>query len=164
MSIQRIGDFINDIVRKRDFYAGSLMMLLGLGIALKGRTYEVGTLVHMGPGFMPTALGIILVILGVSIAGSATTVSEKENKDILPAEPQWRGWACILGGPISFMVLAHFAGFIPAAFACVFVSVWGDRATTLKSSLLLATIVTVIGAGLFSYLLQIPLPLLRWGI
>ncbi len=43
------------LMRKRDFYAGGLMLLLGLGIALKGMSYRAGTLMHMGPGFLPTA-------------------------------------------------------------------------------------------------------------
>ena len=35
---------LSELVRKRDFYAGGLMILLGLGIALKGATYRAGTL------------------------------------------------------------------------------------------------------------------------
>ena len=31
---------LRELVRKRDFYAGGLMILLGLGIALKGATYR----------------------------------------------------------------------------------------------------------------------------
>ena len=41
---------VRNLVRKRDFYAGGLMVLLGLGVALKGTTYRAGTLMHMGPG------------------------------------------------------------------------------------------------------------------
>jgi hypothetical protein len=41
---------------KRDFYAGGLMMLFGLFMALNGPSYRLGTLMHMGPGFMPTVL------------------------------------------------------------------------------------------------------------
>jgi hypothetical protein len=31
-----------------------LMMLFGLFMALNGPSYRLGTLMHMGPGFMPT--------------------------------------------------------------------------------------------------------------
>ena len=37
-------------------------------MAIKGPTYSVGTLMHMGPGFLPTALGVILICLGIAIA------------------------------------------------------------------------------------------------
>jgi uncharacterized protein (DUF486 family) len=51
---------------------------------------------------------------------------------------------------------------IPGIFMCVLVAAFGDRTATLKSSVLLAAFVTVFGVGLFSYLLQIPMPLLAW--
>jgi hypothetical protein len=56
---------------KRDFYAGGLMMLFGLFMAVNGPSYRLGTLMHMGPGFMPTVLGVILTFLGVLIAATA---------------------------------------------------------------------------------------------
>jgi uncharacterized protein (DUF486 family) len=38
----------------------------------------------------------------------------------------------------------------------------GDRQMTLKSSIILSLIVSVFGVALFSYLLQIPMPILTW--
>lgn len=152
----------NSLIRKRDFYAGGLMVLLGLVMALKGPTYKLGTLVHMGPGFMPTALGVILIILGILIAAS-TAAAEDGDEEILPAQPQWRGWACILAGPILFIILGSYGGMIPGTFACVFVSALGDRSATLKSAFLLAAMVTTLGVALFSYVLQVPMPLVQWG-
>ncbi len=57
---------VQNLVRKRDFYAGGLVILFGLVMALKGPGYHLGTLMHMGPGFLPTALGVILIFLGIS--------------------------------------------------------------------------------------------------
>ena len=54
-----------NLVRKRDFYAGGLIIMFGLLMALKGPSYRVGSLMHMGPGFLPTALGVILIFLGI---------------------------------------------------------------------------------------------------
>ena len=155
-------EFLQNFVRKRDFYAGGLIIFFGLVMALKGPTYNLGTLMHMGPGFLPTALGVILTGLGIAIAGTAIGVPEGEDEDIMPAHPEWWGWACILAGPLSFILFGSYFGFIPGTFACVFVSALGDRTATLKSSALLATFVTIFGVGLFSYLLQIPMPLLTW--
>ena len=41
---------IQNLVRKRDFYAGGLIIFFGLVMALKGPGYRLGTLMHMGPG------------------------------------------------------------------------------------------------------------------
>ena len=150
------------ITRKRDFYAGVLMVLLGLVAAVSGPTYRTGTLMHMGPGFMPTVLGITLMLLGIVIAASAAATPGGEDERILPEYPQWWGWSCILAGPLLFMICGSYGGLIPAVFACVFVSALGDRTATWKSALTLAVLVTAFGVALFSYLLQVPMPILAW--
>jgi uncharacterized membrane protein YhdT len=149
---------------KRDFYAGGLMILLGLGIALKGLSYRAGTLMHMGPGFLPTALGVLLVLLGIAIAAAGLAPSEGGDDDqrILPENPQWWGWACILAGPILFIILGRNFGMIPGTFGCVFIAALGDRNATWLGTFVLATVVTVFGVALFSYFLQVPMPILTW--
>jgi len=146
---------------KRDYYAGSLMLLLGVGAAVTGSGYKFGSLARMGPGFMPVVLGVVLAFLGILIAGTALASSEPDDRKFLPDNPQWFGWACIIAGPILFIILGHYGGMIPAVFGCVFVSALGDKAATYKSSLILALSVTVFGVLLFHYLLNIPFPLLR---
>jgi hypothetical protein len=147
---------------KRDYYAGGLIMLFGLIAVFKGPGYNIGTLLSMGPGYMPTALGVILVLLGIVIAGTALVTPAGEDERILPESPQWWGWLCILAGPALFILLGTYFGLLPASFACVFVSALGDRTTTLKSAAVLAAGISVFGVLLFSYLLQISMPVLRW--
>jgi hypothetical protein len=158
----------------REFAAGCLMAALGLFIAFKGTTYRAGTLMHMGPGFLPTALGVILVLLGIAIAlpdlkKSSAPVAEPtpaplpgehaESQTILPDHPQWFAWACILASPVAFIVFGRYFGMAPGTFACVLVAAMGDKDAKWRSSIILATIVTVFGVGLFSYFLQVPMPI-----
>jgi hypothetical protein len=151
---------------RRDFCAGGLMILFGLVAAVNGPSYRVGTLVHMGPGFMPTVLGVVLIILGVLIAGTATVGTteggETDDGNLLPKQPQWLAWLCILAGPAMFVVFGSVGGMAPATFACVFVAALGDREATWKSAFILAALVTVFGVLLFHYLLQVPMPVLEW--
>jgi Tripartite tricarboxylate transporter TctB family len=151
---------------RRDFCAGGLMILFGLIAAVNGPNYRVGTLMHMGPGFMPTVLGIILVLLGIAIAGTAAAVTAEQDSDenILPPSPQWLAWLCILSGPLMFIIFGSIGGMAPATFACVFVSAFGDREATWKTSLILAAAMTVFGVLLFHYLLQVPMPVLEWRL
>ena len=153
---------VERLVRKKDFYAGGLMILFGLLMSLKGPGYRLGTLMHMGPGFLPTALGVILICLGIAIAAGALATADGEDEDILPANREWLAWSCILASPLAFMVFGAYFGLAPGTFACVFVAAMGDREATLKNSLILSAFVTVFGVGLFSYLLQIPMPVLAW--
>ena len=153
---------VSGLARKRDFYAGGLMILFGLIMALKGPTYQLGTLMHMGPGFLPTVLGVILILLGIAIAGTALTAAEGEDEDILPEKPEWLAWGCILASPLVFMLFGTYGGMAPGTFACVFVAAMGDREATVKNSAILAAVITVFGVGLFSYILQIPMPVFTW--
>ena len=146
---------------KRDYYAGGLMLLLGVGAAVTGTGYKFGSLAKMGPGFMPVMLGVVLAFLGILIAGTALGSSEDDDKKFLPDNPQWFGWLCILGGPVLFIILGEFGGMIPAIFACVFVCALGDKTATYKSSAILAAGITLFGVLLFHYLLNVPFPLLR---
>src|ERR1700724_19109 len=108
---------------KRDYYAGGLMLLIGVGAAVTGTGYKFGTLARMGPGFMPVVLGVVLAFLGLLIAGTALGSSEPEEGKFLPDNPQWFGWFCILAGPVLFIILGYYGGVIPAGFASGFV--WG---------------------------------------
>jgi putative tricarboxylic transport membrane protein len=153
--------FLNKFVHRRDFYAGGLMVLLGIGTFLQAQSYKLGTLTHMGPGFFPSILGALLIFVGMLITGSAAA-SDADDGPIMPPHPEWRGWGCIIAGPLLFILCGYYGGLMPATFACVFVSSLGDRTATLRGSLILATGITVFGALLFSYILKVPFPLFRW--
>jgi uncharacterized membrane protein YhdT len=152
------------LLQKRDFYAGSLMTVIGAAVTLDSYYgYTLGTLTHMGPGMFPLMLGITLTFVGMLILGTAAASPLSNNERILPEKPEWFAWACILAGPILFIILGTYFGLVAATFACVFVPALGDRTATLKGSALLAAGVTFFGVALFSYVLKIPFPLFRWG-
>ena len=151
------------LLKKRDFYAGGLMILLGAAVTLDSATYSLGSLMHMGPGMFPFMLGIVLTFIGILICGTAMVAPLGEDENILPKQKEWRGWGCILAGPLLFILFGEFLGMVAGTFACVFVAALGDRQATLKSSFLLAAGVTFFGTILFSYVLQLPFPMFRWG-
>jgi hypothetical protein len=146
---------LSTLIHKRDFYAGGLLVLVGCGVVVQSRTYNVGTLMHMGPGFFPLMLGVLMALLGVLILGTAV-VAGGERERILPEQPEWRGWFCILAGPVLFIFCGIHGGMAPATFACVFVAALGDRTATIKASFLLASGITITGVVLFAYVLKIP--------
>ncbi|MFS8115361.1 tripartite tricarboxylate transporter TctB family protein [Rhizobium jaguaris] len=174
----------------RDVAGGLLMMVVGSAFSYFGWAYDVGTLSQMGPGFMPVALGGILVLLGLLIlvnglgfvvAGANTGkmprgIAAKQKDGAVPQLgeelhhsggpletihwPDWRGLAAIVLAIVAFVMLAEKGGLIVATFAVVFISALGDRNNRLQDALLLAAWVTVFGVAVFYYGLQIRLPLL----
>jgi hypothetical protein len=143
---------------RRDYYAGGLVMLLGIGAAVTGSGYEMGSLTRMGPGFFPTALGVLLAFVGVLIAGSAFYETADESAEA-SAPPDWRGWICIIAGALLFIVFAAHGGLLLATFSCVFVAALGDRTNTWKQAALLASGVAVFGIVVFAYALRVQIPI-----
>lgn len=151
--------------RQRDFYAGALMAAIGGVTILEASTYDIGSLTEMGPGFLPLALGCVLVLCGAVIAATGgrhppAGLADAAHMTVPPLD--WRGGAAIAVGVASFIVLGDQAGLMPATFACVFIAALGDRTTTLRGAAILAGAVTVLGSLLFVTALKIPFPLLRW--
>jgi hypothetical protein len=146
---------------RRDYYAGALMVLIGAIAINEARNYTLGTLQKMGPGYFPVMLGSLLILLGILIAGTASTGGNEEQEALPHAE--WRGWAGIIAGPALFILFGRYLGLLPATFACVFVAALGDREMTPKGAAILSAGVTIFGILLFSYLLKVSMPILKWG-
>lgn len=159
MAIQNWKDFINRL--NKDYYAGGLMTLLGLGAIVEGASYHIGTLSKMGSGFFPVALGVILALTGAAIAiGARSNVAAEERKS---PPPEWHGWFCIILSIVVFVVLGTYGGLVPATIAIVFISALGDRQNTIKDALVLSLIITAICIVVFWWALQVQFPLFRWG-
>src|ERR1700733_12197947 len=121
---------LRELAGKRDFYAGGLMLLLGLGIALASL--------------------------------SPSEDGHDAGQNILPENPQWWAWLCILMSPVLFIVFGRYFGMAPGTFACVAIAALGDKDATWRGTLILASVVTVFGVALFSYFLQVPMPIFTW--
>ena len=150
-------------------HKGSLLLIaLGIGVLALGVTYRMGTLNRMGAGFIPVVLGVLMILVGIAIGITAAPPGGK-TPDPLPGHGSHsshidvRGWLCILGGVIAFVVLGEHGGLIPATFASVFISAMGDRDSTVKTSAALGAALTVFCVIVFHYGLSLQLPLFQWA-
>jgi len=151
----------------KDHFGSLLLIALGAGVLAMGLGYRMGNLNHMGAGFIPVVLGALMVLVGIAI-GVTAAPRGGEMTNPLPGHgthggaPEWRGWLCILGGVVAFVVLGDHGGLVPASFASVFVSALGDRTSTIKSSAALAAVLTTFCVIVFHYGLSLQLPLFQW--
>ena len=143
--------------RQKDLLGAAAMAAIGLGAVALGRTYPMGTLTRMGPGFFPVLLGAILAVTG-AVMGLAALWAAPDGPQATVG-PSWRGWACILAGVAAFGVVGKQAGLVPATFATVFISALGHRKNGLRDALLLAVAAVAFCALVFAWLLRIPFPL-----
>ena len=161
----------------KDRIAGLLLMILGIGAVMEGRTHPIGSLTQMGSGYFPVALGLVLVVIGCLILVTATQHSDDQTlssvigaseTDTTPISldhcppPDVRGIGCIILSVVSFIALGHSLGLVPATFASVFIAAIGDRSASLREATLLAALMCALAIGLFHYVLHIQFPLFQF--
>lgn len=139
-----------------DFWAGVMFMGFGLLAIVVARDYPFGSAMRMGPGYFPTWLGGIMMLLGAIIALRSTRV---EGTGIGP----W-AWRPLIMLSLAFLTYGLLmetfsAGFVPSLIAVIAVSSFAGREFR-PLELVLLTAVLVVGAvGLFIYGLELPYPL-----
>ena len=152
----------------KDHLGAGLLLVLGTAMLSMGATYRMGTLNHMGAGFIPVVLGALMVFVGVALGVTAAPAGKETIAHPLPGDGKHkgidvRGWLCILGGVIAFVLLGEHGGLLPATFAAVFISAMGDRNNTVKSSATLGAILSLFCLLIFHYGLKLQLPLFQWA-
>ena len=141
---------------QKDFWAGLLFAAFGLFFSGFGTRYTFGTAARMGPGYFPTVLGVILIILGVAIALGALSPKTEETR---VQKFSWSTIVLVLGSVVLFGLLLTRAGLIISLAAVVIVSSYashefGWRATLVNTVVLIALCLVV-----FVYALSLQFPL-----
>jgi len=152
----------------KDHVGGALLLVVGVAVVAAGVGYGVGTLRSMGSGFFPVVLGVLLALIGTALLfsagrgpGGAADGPPAEMAHLAGPVVQWRGWLCIVGAALAFVLLGEHGGLVPASFASVFIAAMGDRGNGVRAAATLAAVLTVAGAIVFHYGLQL-LPLFTW--
>ena len=153
----------------KDRLGGTLLLATGAAAVVAGAGYGMGSLRAMGSGFYPVALGVLLALIGAVLLATASrgpdahlAAAPAETAHLAGPAVQWRGWLCILGGALSFVVLGQHGGLVPASFVSVFVAALGDRDNSVRDATLLAALLTLMGVVVFHYGLHLLLPLFQW--
>ncbi len=143
---------------RRDFWAGGLLVALGIAVWLKSRGYGLGSLGHMGSGYFPAVLGILLVLVGILIAATSKDTAMLR----LPSRAAWRGASLVLLSVLSFVWVARHLGLVPASFCVVAVAASADRRNSLRDLMLMAGILTLACYLVFSLALHVQMAAFRW--
>ena len=149
----------------KGYYAGALMVVIGVSAAYAGMTYDIGSLRNMGAGFFPVAVGTLLAVVGILIAMAAKDLPKSASSppDAHSRMPDLRGAVCIITGTLAFILLGKYGGLIPATFAIVFISALGDRTNTLFRAAALSIVMCAIALVVFSWALKLQLAPFAWG-
>jgi len=104
--------------RPKDVYAGAIFIAIGAVAFVMAQQYDVGTASHMGPGYLPRLMGVVLVVLGAFSLANAVRVTAPDPIAKQALEP----FILVVASVTAFALLIDSAGLIVALFALVFIS------------------------------------------
>lgn len=138
----------------RDFGAGVMFIAFGVFFVAVATTYPMGTLRRMGPGYFPTALGVLMTLLGVVVL----TRSLAKDGPKVP-RPFLRPTLFVLAACLAFAYLLKPLGLVVATVVTIVVSAFGGPEFRWKEVAILAVALAVGSALAFVGALSLPFPI-----
>ena len=136
-------------------WAGFFFVAVGLFAVVKAMQYPTGTLTHMGPAIFPICLAVLLMGLGLAaILQSMARATDETLGRIDPVPILF-----LMAGVVSFGLLVERAGLIAAIFVLILFTCYSRLRHHFVEVIVIAVVVSVMSAGLFVYLLQLPFAL-----
>ena len=142
--------------KPRDVVGGLVVAGIGLGFLVFGRELEMGTAFRMGPGYFPTILSVLMILLGLALAAIAWRGPMQE--DVVGKVP-WVGIALVIVPVVLFGFSLRGVGLAPILVVVVLATAWASRYASLKASVPLSLGIAVFCSVLFIKGLGLPLPL-----
>ena len=140
----------------KNFWAGLLYCGVGTGAVLIARDYSWGRAGRMGPGYFPTILGALLLVVGLVALVRSLTVRGEAVGAIA-----WKGLALVTAATMLFGLLLRPAGLVVALVALVLVSAASSAKFRFEwKALGLMIALIAFCAVVFVHLLGLPMPLL----
>jgi len=145
MGVERkTGNIIN-----QDVLAGLMFAGFGAFFLYFGRNYNIGTTRNMGPGYLPLALGVLLVVIGIFVGVRGTLSGKSESLGRWAFKPLILVAAALL----LFAGLIERTGFVIAAIVCMMVAALAGTEFRWREQLIIAVAAAAICAVGFIYFL-----------
>jgi len=145
------------ITSQEDFWAGMMFIGFGAVAIFIAQDYPFGTTSRMGPGYFPTWLGIIMIVLGLAVAATGFKVQGEGVGKFA-----WKAMFLLSVAFAFFGWSIDHIGFIPAMFVLIVLSALAGRDFRFKEVMLMS-VVLIFGAwALFIKGLELPFPLFWW--
>ena len=140
----------------KDILAGAIFVAFGLAFAIGSLGYEIGSPTEMGPGYVPLALGLLLVGLGGIIIVKGFIAGDGEPI----GDVDWRAVILITASLVFFGITVRGLGVVGALFGATLLAALARSATSWREALVIAAGLTVMSVIIFIVALQLRLPLI----
>lgn len=140
---------------RKDALAGLVFIAFGLAFAIGALNYDLGIVSRMGPGYVPLALGAILVALGILTIVEGVLRAEDSPLGPVP----WRAIVLLIGAVLFFAFTVRRLGLVPAIFVSAMMAAFSSTRTTMLQALIIAVTLTVFCVLIFVEALGMPVRL-----
>ena len=89
----------------RDFWAGLMFLVVGVGFAIGATNYSMGTSARPGAGYFPLGLGVLTAVLGALILFEALSIETEDGEPV--GRIAWRPMIVI------FLTIMVFGALLP---------------------------------------------------
>ena len=152
------------IKSQKDFLAGLMFTVVGIGFAWGATNYTVGEGARMGPGYFPLMLGILLAAIGLIVLFEALVVETEDGEKI--GKFAWKPLLFIIGSNVVFGICLGgipklgipSLGLIVGIYALTFIASMAGEEHKNREVLVLATVLAVISYLAFILLLNLQFP------
>jgi len=152
------------IKSQKDFLAGLMFTIVGIGFAWGATNYTIGEGARMGPGYFPLMLGILLAVLGLIVTFTALVVETEDGERV--GAIAWKPLVFIIGSNIVFGICLGgipklgipSLGLIVGIYALVFIASLAGEEHRTKEVIVLATVLAILSYVAFIVLLNLQFP------
>ena len=141
----------------RPLIVGGLFAGSGLAFLVAARQYDSGSALHMGPGYFPTLVAGLLVIVGLLNIAAGFRGEEREGLPRLA----WRPLLVVSASVVAFSLLIATAGLVPAIAGLILVSLFAAGRPTWREAVGVVVVVEVICVVIFHLILGLQVELVR---
>jgi hypothetical protein len=135
---------------------GGALFVIGVIAIAESSTYPIGQLNHMGPGYLPLVLGLLIVALATGIIFQGRRTDAK----ILKIKP--RAIMALSAAILGFAFANAHLGIVPATFVVVVLSSLADERFKMLTAVLTASILSAFAYLVFIKWLGVPMDAFLW--
>lgn len=148
-----------------DVFAGALFLGFGALFAAIASQYQIGSATSMGPGYFPLLLAALLGGIGVyqllcNFDKAAISLAIKSYAKSAVSGKVLRTFGLIIAAVLLFGLFAEQIGFAAATLLLTLISGLAYQHAKIGEVALLAPLLTLISVLVFSFGLDLPLPIL----
>ncbi|WP_162300885.1 tripartite tricarboxylate transporter TctB family protein [Alkalilacustris brevis] len=151
------------IAKPADFWSGILFAGVGIAAYVLAMDYEPGTARRMGPGFLPIALSVILLVLGaIIVLKSLALMTGPEEAPRTAAvsdaaDRRFEIWSTVRAATAVTVSLVFFGAALPSLglvlsiTGLVIISSFADPRLTWVTTLIIAAFMSALSVAVFRY-------------